>query len=76
MDIEQMQKLIDLAKANGLKSISTAAISFQFYDDPPKLEAEGSLPENNGEKIPDDDEMLYASTPYFDQLRAERQGAE
>lgn len=75
-----LEKLIELARANGLKRLKHGTTEFEFSTPLPATSDASPLgvplsslePE---ERPPSDDEMLYASTPYFDELRAEREKA-
>lgn len=70
--------LIKLAKKSGLKRIKTGDIELEFHVE----HKENTRPEVGRsviddlpkERMPSDDEMLYASTQYFDDLVAQRTG--
>lgn len=81
-DTAPLENLIAFARANGLKSLKYKGIEFEFSapqsPPPPNADTLASLLSANDEdaKMPGDDEMLYASSPYFDELRAQREAAQ
>lgn len=79
-DTASLENLIAFARANGLKSLKYNGIEFEFSAPtiPPQTDTAGSLAslvKENEAEMPSDDEMLYASSPYFDELRAQREAA-
>lgn len=82
-DTADLENLIAFARANGLKSLKFKGIEFEFsaQQSPPPLANPDTLASllNAADKeaeMPGDDEMLYASSPYFDELRAQREAAQ
>lgn len=77
--LADLENLIAFARTHGLKSIKYDGIEFEFSAPPlPPTQLEGtplaSLLDKDAE-MPGDDEMLFASTPYYDELRAQRDAA-
>ena len=74
-DLQKIRKLINFARKQGLKSLKAGDIEFEFSGSPePKRRKPLVMgePLSSDIEMPGDDEMLYASTPYFDHLLAER----
>lgn len=74
-----LENLIEFARLNGLKALKYKGIEFEFsVPATPPHQSHGnplaSLLDKDAE-MPADDELLYASTPYFDELRAQREAA-
>ena len=73
-ELATLEKLVETARRLCLKSVSIAGVSLELLPEKPAAEAVGSLPETNGEPMPADDEMLYASSPFYDVLKIDREG--
>lgn len=77
--IGELRKLINLAKKSGLKSLNFDGVSFEFETTTPAtaIPSTSSLasPLDDIGEPPREDELLYASTPYYDELRAQREAA-
>lgn len=80
-DVADLENLIAFARKSGLKSLKFDGIEFEFsapHIPPPKPNLTGdslaSLLDKDAQ-MPPDDELIYASTDYFDQLRAQREAA-
>lgn len=81
-DTADLENLIAFARANGLKSLKYDGVEFEFSAQPPPpppiadtLASLLASAEDKDAELPPDDELLYASTPYFDELRAQREAA-
>lgn len=74
-----LEKLLKLAQQYGLKRLKVGSTEFEFgiaiHHSKTPSDLGAPLASLNEERPPSDDEMLYASTPYFDVLRAEREKA-
>lgn len=77
--VAELRKLINLARKSGLKSLSFDGVSFEFDQSkqPATNNQVGSLaPLSSDDAVmPRDDELLYASSPYYDQLKSQREEA-
>ncbi len=76
--IAELKKLINLARKSGLKSITFDGVSLQFEDSKTPATATptgSSVPLASDAVMPRDDELLYASSPYYDQLKSQREEA-
>ncbi len=75
-----LRKIIKLAKKEGLKSLKFGDIHLEFHSTQsipppathPAVPLSGVPLDTDSEKIPGDDVMLYAATPFYDELVAQR----
>jgi len=76
-NVKELRKLIALAKKSGLKSLKLGDISFEFNDAKPEAKPSARPlglgdPLSSDAVMPRDDELLYASTPYYQELISQR----
>lgn len=64
----ELKELIEIAKDAGIAALKVGDIEFRFHAAQPKPV---KIPELK-DAMPPDDELLYASTDYFDELQEQR----
>lgn len=77
MDIKNLRALIQLAKEEGLKTLSFNGIKFELSAQPKSVTSQAGQLEALTSDIrePTEDEMLLWSTDYYDELRTQRKEA-
>lgn len=90
MEPKELEKIIKIAKKHGAKSLEVNGVKLEFADLHQSLgnpaESQTTLPatgnaagipisQSDSEPMPPDDELLYLSSPYFDQLKEQRKAA-
>lgn len=82
-DHKELVKIIKFCQKNGIKRLKSGDFEFEFNDaillepaKPRPARAEPPVPmvpEDEGAKMPPDNEMLFFASPFFDQLQTEKQ---
>lgn len=86
VNTKNLQKLIRLAKKNGLSSLKTPEFELQFFpyeqaerktkEKPPRVVIKTDSTIDPSAVMPSEDEMLMWATDSFDEMRAERSASE
>lgn len=86
MDFKLLEKLTAYAKKNGIREIKFGEVEIKFDTNPqpiPQSKKPSAKPVKGDtidisadlEEMPSDDEMLFRSTSYYDELKAQRKQA-
>lgn len=76
----ELKRLLTIASKFNLKHLTIGDVEFEFRDHAPIKTTKSPQdvpvivkdPDDLDAKMPPDDEMLFASTPYFDVMQAQR----